>query len=117
MDLTQDNNECNHEKNRRKYHGLIKHPDIHKKLITTSIEIKLLHSYHDLFISGNDENRAITQLFETEKETNLVITIYKLLFAQANKFSCGKEISTFKGTGCTETPAGSASSLIQYTCS
>ncbi|KAM4099662.1 hypothetical protein ACB094_05G009000 [Castanea mollissima] len=39
------------------------------------------------------------------KEFNLMITIHKLLLAEANEIPGGKVVSTFQGPSCTETPA------------
>lgn len=44
-------------------------------------------------------------IWERAKEFNLMITIHKLLLAEAKELPGGKVVSTFQGPSCTETPA------------
>ena len=60
-------------------------------------------------------NFYIKQIKETEraKESNLMITVHKLLLAKTDKLPGGKEVSTFQGTSCTKTPTWSARTLFK----
>ena len=53
-----------------------------------------------------------SKIRERAKEFNLMITIHKLLLAEAKELPGGKVVSTFQGPSCTETPAWSAWSLF-----
>jgi len=46
------------------------------------------------------------------KETNLVITINKLLLAKTDEFPCGQKVSTFKSPRGAEAPTRTARTLI-----
>lgn len=58
------------------------------------------------------EKKATLRETEGAAESNLVITIHKLLLAKTDKLPGGKEICTFQGPSCAETPAWSAWTLF-----
>lgn len=65
-----------------------------------------------IYVGSRNEHKSININFyikhiaETEraKESNLMITVHKLLLAKTFKLPGGKEVSTFQGPSGTETP-------------
>jgi len=69
------------------------------------------HKYNHNHNSLSDVSLIIERK-QKKKRRNLMITINKLLLAKTDKISGREKVSTFKCTGCTETPTWSTRSLI-----
>lgn len=74
----------------------------------------IIHAMHLTFrVIIASDNQLQYPKERKESKVYLVITIYKLLLAEAHKFPSGKEVCTLQGTCSAETPARSTRALIQ----